>query len=88
MGVSHAANARPHPDPNPTEATPMNPGGRATRAWIMVSEDDSFGSHLLDGGAVDTIRAALPDPDRDAGTVGPAGFLRRLVRFDADRPRR
>ncbi len=47
MGVSHAANARPHPDPNPTEPTHMNPGGRATRAWIMVSEDDSF-ERILD----------------------------------------
>ena len=27
MGVSHAANARPHPDPNPTEPTHMNPAG-------------------------------------------------------------
>ena len=25
----------------------MNPGGRATRAWIMVSEDDSF-ERILD----------------------------------------
>ena len=42
MGLSNAANVRPHPDSEPTEPTTMNPGGRAIRAWILVSEDDSF----------------------------------------------
>lgn len=42
MGISNAANVRPDKDPNPTEPTHLNPGGRATRAWILVSEDDSF----------------------------------------------
>jgi predicted enzyme related to lactoylglutathione lyase len=42
MAIYNAENARPHPDPNPTEPSFLNPGGRATRAWILVSEDDSF----------------------------------------------
>ncbi|HAB57050.1 MAG: glyoxalase [Acidimicrobiaceae bacterium] len=42
MGISSAANMRPHKDPTPSEPTHLNPGGRAMRAWIMVSEDDSF----------------------------------------------
>ena len=42
MGISYCGNVRPHPDNAPQEPTTMNPGGRATRAWILVSEDDSF----------------------------------------------
>ena len=42
MGISNAANMRPHPDAAPQEPTHMNPGGRAVRAWILVSDDDSF----------------------------------------------
>ena len=42
MGISNAANMRPHPDDEPTEPKHLNPGGRAIRAWILVSEDDSF----------------------------------------------
>ena len=42
MGISNAANSRPHPAPEPSEPTYLNPGGRAIRAWILVSEDDSF----------------------------------------------
>ncbi|MDE0608103.1 MAG: VOC family protein [Acidimicrobiaceae bacterium] len=42
MGLSNAANMRPHPDAEPTAPTSMNPGGRAIRAWILVSDDDSF----------------------------------------------
>ncbi len=42
MGISNAANVRPAKDPNPTEPTHLNPGGRAIRAWILVSDDDSF----------------------------------------------
>ena len=42
MGISNAANMRPSKDPNTTEPTHLNPGGRAIRAWILVSEDDSF----------------------------------------------
>ncbi len=47
MGISNAANLRPHPDPEPTEPQHLNPGGRAIRAWILVSEDDSF-DRILD----------------------------------------
>ncbi|MGH1489553.1 MAG: VOC family protein [Acidimicrobiales bacterium] len=42
MGISYCGDVRPHPDPAPQEPLNMNPGGRATRAWILVSEDDSF----------------------------------------------
>ena len=42
MGISHAANMRPNKDPNPVAPFEMNPGGRAIRAWILVSDDDSF----------------------------------------------
>ena len=47
MGISNASNVRPHPDPEPTEPRHLNPGGRALRAWILVSEDDSF-DRILD----------------------------------------
>jgi predicted enzyme related to lactoylglutathione lyase len=50
MGISNAANVRPHPDSTPQEPTHLNPGGRATRAWILVSEDDSF-DRILDAAA-------------------------------------
>ena len=42
MGISNAANVRPNPNPEPTEPRHLNPGGRAIRAWILVSQDDSF----------------------------------------------
>ncbi len=42
MGISNAANMRPHPVEEPPAPHNLNPGGRATRAWILVSEDDSF----------------------------------------------
>lgn len=42
MGISNAANMRPHKDPEPPAPHHMNPGGRAVRAWILVSDDDSF----------------------------------------------
>jgi predicted enzyme related to lactoylglutathione lyase len=42
MGISSAANMRPHPDPAPPAPTELSSGGRTTRAWILVSEDDSF----------------------------------------------
>ena len=42
MGISNAANMRPSKEPRPTEPTHLNPGGRAIRAWILVSKDDSF----------------------------------------------
>lgn len=42
MGISNAADMRPRPPSAPDEPTHLNPGGRAIRAWILVSEDDSF----------------------------------------------
>jgi len=42
LGIYNAANARPHPDPTPQEPTHLSPGGRSIRAWILVSDDDSF----------------------------------------------
>ncbi len=47
MGISNAANVRPHPDPAPPAPTHLSPGGRAVRAWILVSDDDSF-DRILD----------------------------------------
>ena len=42
MGLYNAANARPHPESEPTEPRHLSSGGRSIRAWILVSEDDSF----------------------------------------------
>ncbi len=42
MGISLAADARPHPGSGPMEPTRMHDGGRTTRAWILISDDDSF----------------------------------------------
>ncbi len=42
MGISLAANVRPHPQPAAPEPTHLSPSGRTTRAWILVSDDDSF----------------------------------------------
>jgi predicted enzyme related to lactoylglutathione lyase len=42
MGIYLSKNARPHPDPAPPAPTHMHDGGRHTRAWILVSDDDSF----------------------------------------------
>lgn len=42
LGIANAANVRPHPDPAPPEPHTVSPGGRSIRAWILVSEDDSF----------------------------------------------
>ena len=50
MGISNAANMRPAKDQSPQEPTHMNPGGRAMRAWILVSDDDSF-ERILDAAA-------------------------------------
>ncbi|MDG2428694.1 MAG: VOC family protein [Acidimicrobiales bacterium] len=41
MGIYNAADARPHPRPEESEPRDMSPG-RGIRAWILVSEDDSF----------------------------------------------
>lgn len=41
MGISNAADSRPRPPSAPQEPTTLN-NGRAIRAWILVSEDDSF----------------------------------------------
>lgn len=42
MGIHDAANARPHPDPDGVEPRELSDGGRTTRVWILVSEDDSI----------------------------------------------
>ena len=42
MGISKAADTRPRPPQAPQEPTNLNPGGRGARAWILVSDDDSF----------------------------------------------
>jgi predicted enzyme related to lactoylglutathione lyase len=43
MGIYHAANARPHPfGEAPHEPTRLHDGGRTTRAWILVSDDDEM----------------------------------------------
>ena len=47
MGIYNASNARPHPNPEPSEPTELSSGGRSIRAWIMVSDDDSF-DRILD----------------------------------------
>ena len=47
MGIYNAANTRPHPDPAPQAPTNLASDGRSVRAWILVSEDDSF-ERILD----------------------------------------
>ena len=42
MGIYLSKNARPHPNPEPPEPTRMHDGGRHPRAWILISDDDSF----------------------------------------------
>jgi predicted enzyme related to lactoylglutathione lyase len=42
MGIHHAANARPHPDPAGVEPRHLAMDGRAARVWILVSDDDSI----------------------------------------------
>ena len=43
MGIYNATNARPHPfGPEPHEPTRLHDGGRTTRAWILVSDDDEM----------------------------------------------
>ena len=69
MGISNAANVRPHPAPEPSEPTYLKPGGRAIRAWILVSEDDSF-DRILE--AADRLGG------RDRSLAGP--FLDRVRR--------
>lgn len=46
MGIYNVANARPRTEDAPAEPTTLNTG-RGTRAWILVSEDDSF-DRILD----------------------------------------
>ena len=50
MGISLAGNMRPHPDPAPPEPAHLSAGGRTTRAWILISDDDSF-DRILDTAA-------------------------------------
>jgi predicted enzyme related to lactoylglutathione lyase len=48
MGIYNAADARPRPDDAPSEPTELSGNrSRAVRAWILVSEDDSF-DRILD----------------------------------------
>lgn len=42
MGIALASNVRPHPDSAPPEPTHHAGEGRTTRAWILVSDDDSM----------------------------------------------
>lgn len=42
MGLFDAANARPHPDQAGVEPRDVSRAGRTTRAWILVSDDDSI----------------------------------------------
>jgi predicted enzyme related to lactoylglutathione lyase len=42
MGIFNAANARPHPNPAGVEPRDVSRDGRATRTWILVSDDDSI----------------------------------------------
>lgn len=41
MGIFNATNARPHPDPAGPEPRNLGGDGHTTRAWILVSDDDS-----------------------------------------------
>ena len=47
MGIANAADMRPRPDYVSGEPTTLNRTGRGARAWILVSEDDSF-ERILD----------------------------------------
>jgi predicted enzyme related to lactoylglutathione lyase len=42
MGLYRASDSRPRPPSAPVEPTGVNTTGRAARAWILVSDDDSF----------------------------------------------
>ncbi len=41
LGISNAANARPHPNPEGVEPRHLSKDGRKARIWILVSDDDS-----------------------------------------------
>lgn len=41
MGIFNSNNARPHPDPAGPEPRNLGDDGHSTRAWILVSDDDS-----------------------------------------------
>ena len=41
LGINDCSNMRPHPDPAGIEPRSLSPGGRSTRLWILVSDDDS-----------------------------------------------
>ncbi len=49
MGIHHAANARPHPDPAGVEPRHLADGAKA-RVWILVSDDDSTERILAEAG--------------------------------------
>lgn len=41
LGIFNVENARPHPNPAGAEPRSLNAGSRTTRAWVLVSEEDS-----------------------------------------------
>ena len=41
LGIFNVENARPDPDPGGSDPRSVSKGTRTTRAWILVSEDDS-----------------------------------------------
>lgn len=41
LGIGDCANLRPHPNPDGVEPRTLSAGGRKTRIWILISDDDS-----------------------------------------------
>ena len=41
VGIGNVENLRPHPDPDGVEPRHASAGGRSTRMWVLVSDDDS-----------------------------------------------
>jgi hypothetical protein len=59
MGIFHAANARPHPEPDGAGPRELSAGGHTVRTWILVSDDDSserIMSEALSRGATELWR--------------------------------
>ena len=80
MGISNAANMRPSKDPNPTEPTHLNPGGRlgATELWrehywtefggCNASFLDPWGNQIM-------LWQHLPDAETDEETHQATGEI-------------